>query len=408
MAAEGYEACIQFIITKMFFTLKGYRSAKAIVPILEIKLMPVPAGLDYNVSMSRVYDTSSEIYSLYSHPMTRASSITQDSEPLTTPPDETFLGHRYKAGTADGKAAASHDAVHIRSATPETPRYLAPERRLDALHETPEHEESPYGPYFSLPRDPTSSGPSPAGLARKRTTKELIGRFESMSERSEARTAVSSVSTKVEQRRARPGAYPAIEQKKGRSPIRQSIRNILSVFKKNKSAWKEQGGESGVEAGRPQVERQPAYGTPTPTPARVLPTVPQLSALKESKDLSQCTTPLEPGHARRSGPLLHLSHDISPSVHPVWANCTATLHSTHLLLTWHTHRGNPSTDIISFNACTDVRSMSLSELDANERAMLPVDAREVKVFERPRERFAAKNVGERAMRVPQLIRVVKC
>lgn len=358
--------------------------------------MDAPAPKTDAHSMSRVYDTSSEIYSLYSHPMTRASSITQDSEPLTTPPDETFLGHRYKAGAADGKAAASHDAVHIRSATPETLRYLAPERRLDALHETPEHEESPYGPYFSLPRDPTSSGPSPAGLARKRTTKELIGRFESMSERSEARTAVSSVSTKVEQRRARPGAYPAIEQKKGRSPIRQSIRNILSVFKKNKSAWKEQGGESGIaeEAGRPQVERQPAYGTPTHT-------VPQLSALKESKDLSQCTTPLEPGHARRSGPLLHLSHDISPSVHPVWANCTATLHSTHLLLTWHTRRGNPSTDIISFNACTDVRSMSLSELDANERAMLPVDAREAKVFEllfegRPREKFAAKNVGERA------------
>lgn len=43
--------------------------------------------------------------------------------------------------------------------------------------------------------------------------------------------------------------------------------------------------------------------------------------------------------------------------------------------------------------------MSLSELDANERAMLFVDVREVKVFERSRERFAAKNVGERAMRV---------
>ncbi|KZT10708.1 uncharacterized protein LAESUDRAFT_346053 [Laetiporus sulphureus 93-53] len=343
--------------------------------------------------MSRAYDASSEIFSLYSHPMTRASSVTDDSDPLVTPMDEATIIQGSKSNFSGGKT--SGDFVRVRSLSPEPSRCLPRETRLEVLHEVGEPDMEPYGPYFSLPRDPTSTS---SGLTRRRTTKELIGRFESMTPGAETR----STDPRTLEQKARPGAYPAIEKKeKGRSPLRQSIRNILSVFRK----------KSSVSYTRPAISEQVDVfsSIPVDSSSRYPPFV-QTSKperIDDSTNFSICTTPLEPAHARHSGSLLHLSPSASPDMHPVWTNCNVTLHSTHILLTWHTHHGNPHTNVISFKACVDVRSLTQLDLDPNERALLPSDAGEMKLFEllfegRPRETFAAKSVHERATWVSKI------
>ncbi|CCL99099.1 uncharacterized protein FIBRA_01113 [Fibroporia radiculosa] len=331
--------------------------------------------------MSSVGDASSEIFSLYSYPepLTRASSSAQDSNPPITPPDETAFVGRGGHGVARGKLHALQDTVQISSTTPERSPHFLREPRLDALAEVgePEQDPEPYGPYFSLRPDPTSFA-SPSGLSRRGTTKELIGRYESITSRSNSVT--TAVTTDITPK-VRPGAYPAIERKeKGRSPIRQSIRNILSVFKKNKSAnsCKEQanfGSPAYTDLGRQRTASSDTRSSSVAPPLK-------LNIPKERKDFSLCQTPLGPSHARHSGTLFYLSRPASPIIH-------STAH------------GNPSTDIISFKECTDVRSLSISELNLNEQRLLPSDVGELKVFEllfegRPREKFAANSVPARA------------
>ncbi|PCH39179.1 hypothetical protein WOLCODRAFT_167840 [Wolfiporia cocos MD-104 SS10] len=179
--------------------------------------------------MSRGYDVSSEIYSLYSHPMTRANLSTEGTDPPLTPLDEPQRLDPYHKGS---RSSAQDVAVRIRSTTPESGQFPSREPPLNALLELDEYNPGPYGPYFSLPHDPTQ-GESPIALTRRGTTKALIGRYESLTPRTEQWPTRSERSDQLQS--SRPGSYQAIERKdKGRSPIRQSIRNILSVFKKNK------------------------------------------------------------------------------------------------------------------------------------------------------------------------------
>ncbi|KAI0930195.1 hypothetical protein AcV5_006976 [Taiwanofungus camphoratus] len=351
--------------------------------------------------MSRFYDAPSEILSLYSHPMTRASSSTQDSEHLATPLDEASFHRGQKPGVSVPSSRFSSNVIKIRSETPELQLNLS-ERQVRPPSETGQYDVEPYGPYFSLPVDPIANT---SALTRRRTTKELIGRYESMNSQPSSRASHTSAVGTERYRKPR-GAYPGVERKdKSRSPIRQSIRNFLSVFKKNRSSVKDQSEHSDATENRPQPitnecarttqPNAPLQDSPPSNPANV-------STTSGNVAMAICTTPISMSvRAGCSGPLLYLSRPSSPSVHPVWTNCTATLHSTHILITWHTRHGNPSTSIISFTSCTDVHSLSVSDLNPNERALLPFDAGDVKVFEllfegKPREKFAAGSVAERA------------
>jgi hypothetical protein len=72
------------------------------------------------------------------------------------------------------------------------------------------------------------------------------------------------------------------------------------------------------------------------------------------------------------------------------------------VITWLTTHGNPFIHTIRLSNCTDVRSLSSQQLDAEECALLPKgDTKEPKVFEilfegKAREKFAATSVRERA------------
>ncbi|KAH9919329.1 uncharacterized protein B0H18DRAFT_1122581 [Fomitopsis serialis] len=320
--------------------------------------------------------------------------------------DEGLVGTAGKFERTHGITANAADGVHIASTTPgSNGQYLTRESALQII------SEEPYGPYFSLPRDPSTDSPS-AGLSRRGTTKELIGRFESMS------PTKAPSGHRLETPSLRPGAYPAIEKTNKRSPIRQSIRSFLSVFKKSTGKT---AGELSTVAGRVggQVLQERinssriSVSTSRDRPSTL--SVPRVSELEIRGPLNICKTPISPTTARHSGPVLYLSRPPTSSagLHPVWTHCTAMLHSTHLLLTSETSGGHPSTNIIAFRECADVRSLSSTELDPSERAMLPSQSAEGgdrqvwKIFElqfegRPREKLAVRSVGERAAWVSKI------
>ena len=130
----------------------------------------------------------------------------------------------------------------------------------------------------------------------------------------------------------------------------------------------------------------------SPTPPPPLPdksphlTLPRLRTSPEAllpptnhSELSPCTTPI-PLH---TGTLLYLCKPVSPDSLPVWISCDATLHHSHIVLTWFSALGNPSTTLVQLSQCADVRSLAVDDLDPAEGSMLPEDPnfREPKVFE---------------------------
>ncbi|KAL6310398.1 hypothetical protein BKA93DRAFT_755888 [Sparassis latifolia] len=389
--------------------------------------------------MSRGYDVSSEIYSVYLQPMTRASSATQDSESLSTPMDELPLPRNCKTrGFGSSKLAV--DAVRIQSGTPDVSQCHMRDRPLGSLSGMLRGDTEQRDSYFAIPLD---SAADAIPLARRKTTKELIGRYESMSSQSNPRSTRPLVdgARKVISRlpsgshttrgvrdegrfnlkppprgRAAPssdtvstqdgsGSSPKPDKKdKGRSPIRQSLRNLLSVFgRKNRSSGiARELLEQNCVADLPTIPSNVGSSASQVLHSSVDVSAKQLSVPSSRDEKAICTTPISPS-SELSGPLLYLSRSSSPTIHPVWTNCNAHLHSSHVLVTWHTAQGNPSTSIVSFTRCTDVRSLSLNDLAPEERALLPgsPDVGDVKVFEllfegRPREKFAARSVGERA------------
>lgn len=201
-------------------------------------------------------------------------------------------------------------------------------------------DKEPLGPYFSLPPNPSQTNPP---LTRRGTTKELIGRYESLS--SPVRSARPSIASSKQTNLTTPEQSERTDKRgKGRSPIRQSFRNLLSVFSKKARSAKPTGGE-GVD-----VSALLTVPTPSVEPLRnPIPT--QFAKLTEVA----CTTPV----ASYSGQLLHLCRPLSPDALPVWTSCDVALHPKHMLVTWETFRGNPSTSIVALDQCTDVRSSTL-------------------------------------------------
>ncbi|TBU39607.1 hypothetical protein BD309DRAFT_993638 [Dichomitus squalens] len=336
--------------------------------------------------------------SLYSQPETLSalSSATNESSSVNTPYDEEGPhgnGPKSRSRLASNVAGG----VHVRSPSSAT----SSRSGVRAYRDSGSPGEG-LGSYF--PRPPSeASSPGTSQLSRRGTTKALIGRFEALDDAASLGYGLAAAD-----RRGATAARrsPQGEKKdKGRLPIRESFRNLLSVFKRHKPTLKDLA---------PNPPNARIYD-PSPSPKRPADDEAQAHRLQKPHALTLqipsaarggtdekvvCVSPVE-GHTGKAGPLLYLSRIADSDLPPVWMNCTAQLHSTHILVMWDTPQGNPSPRLVPFTACTDVRSLAPVDLEPEERALLPADEA-WKVFEllfegRAREKFAAHSLTERAM-----------
>ncbi|KAI0075117.1 hypothetical protein K474DRAFT_1773484 [Panus rudis PR-1116 ss-1] len=246
--------------------------------------------------------------------------------------------------------------------------------------------------------DVTKSRLHHSSLERHGTTKALIGRYESLAtpakpHGSRPSAVPSSRALAYKGQLTSPTRMPE-KKAKGRSPIRQSFRNILSVFSKKGRYGRDD--PFPVAAARQKGTNTHENPAPRSTVLRLGLDIP---SSQNRGDVIECNTPA-PLH---SGTLLYLFHATSADILPVWTTCTAVLHSFHVLLTWHTASGNPSTSVVALANCTDVTSRETRDLNETERGLLPAesDIGAYKIFEmvfegRPKEKFAAISVTDRA------------
>ena len=243
-------------------------------------------------------------------------------------------------------------------------------------------------PRITGPRDMANS------LQQRHSTKQLISRYESMGRpapRSSSGTSPKFFRSISSSKENRP---PSIIK----SPIRQSFTNLLSVFKI--------GNSKSLGKGSTRASSQPVDGTSACAYlASQQASCGVARANLVSGGISQAR--LTSQKDLHSGTLFYLSHppdgQRASLILPVWTACTVALKPGQVFITWLTTQRNPSTHTISLTSCTDVRSLSLEQLDPSELALLPttVGPEEIRVFEmlfegRPREKFAASSLQERA------------
>ncbi|KAF8160742.1 hypothetical protein B0H34DRAFT_795616 [Crassisporium funariophilum] len=185
--------------------------------------------------------------------------------------------------------------------------------------------------------------------------------------------------------------------KKEKSPIRLSIRNLLSVLKKGTSGLSKKksddklGSASTVRRGSKEESRESRASN-------------DISA-NESTAVNPYLNPRK--RKKQTGSLLHLTRgsQLSPDtlVAPVWVTCNVTLEANKIVVSSFTQNMDLCIHEIMLTRCSDIRSLSISQLDPEEASQLErmPDGDKVKVFEvlfegRGREKFAAKSVRERA------------
>ncbi|KAJ7783086.1 hypothetical protein B0H16DRAFT_1803246 [Mycena metata] len=225
---------------------------------------------------------------------------------------------------------------------------------------------------------------SGASLQHQKSTKLLINRFESLNDASRVPPGTPPETP------LRPPKQPTAS-KKDKSPIRQSFRNLLAVFKKS----------SGLRVGKSKLE-DTNFTLPDTTLSADEPFV-----VSPKPTVSTKAFP----HSQLASSLFYLARSSpnppgSPGVFPVWTFCSAVLEGDTVHLTWPT---TPSTHAVLLKNCTDVRSLTSDELDHEERALLPGDSKDLKVFEvifdgRTGEKFATTSVRERARWVSAICR----
>ncbi|KAG6372324.1 hypothetical protein JVT61DRAFT_7764 [Boletus reticuloceps] len=241
------------------------------------------------------------------------------------------------------------------------------------------------GPRISIDQVP-SPGYTPA--LRRQSTKQLIHRFESMTDAAEMVQVVvkrpSGSTRPSSENDSRDMLHPFLTttpHKSKRRSLSNSLRNFMSVFKKKKDK------ESDDDDYAP-LRHASELNIAAPLEPASLPKPQMVSRLSE-KEIPSSSNKV--GSAL-SGSLLYLSRP--PSQSPVWISCTVTLYNSHLLLTWYTMHETPSSRTIQLDRFMDVHSL-------NERAPRPDTEGDLKTFEltfegRQRETFAATSSQERA------------
>ncbi|KAH7909333.1 hypothetical protein BJ138DRAFT_238157 [Hygrophoropsis aurantiaca] len=320
--------------------------------------------------MSSTCDASSDVFSMPSRVLTRANTATEVTEPLFTPADEriaikTQLGVVGPRKMGSGISFPNHVRTHAST-------------RVDTY-------------YSETDRGTTRNLPHSHSLRRHQSTKQLIHRYESMGgtvprpPRSSAAAALA--------------VNPGTIRRKRRS-LSHSLRNFMSVFKKGRGKDRD---VDDKDDHSPKVQSDSFDETSS---------LVQISVASGAAIVPPTTSAprvvYSSAHSGvlHSGTLLYLSKPSSPitsPILPVWTTCAVTLHASHILITWYTIHGNPSTQVIPLATCMDVRSLPLAHLNRDERALLPAkaDGEDVKIFEilfeeYPRERFAAASAQDRA------------
>ncbi|KAF7980746.1 hypothetical protein HWV62_36773 [Athelia sp. TMB] len=266
-----------------------------------------------------------------------------------------------------------------------------------------EHEPEPFEEYCSPTRSATSGLNN---LQRNRSTKQLISRFEILEEEAAPSRASRSFSRTTAPQAQAP-QNPNIMKIRKPSPSRNSFRSFLSVFGKGKTSNKSNTFQL------PPTD--PAHiirlNTPPPSSSATL-DVPKIITRNLPAASIACITP----NAIRTGSLLYLfqceTTQTAP-VLPVWTSCTANLHQKHILLTWLTSQGNPSTHIIDLTLCTDVRSIPTGNISPDIFALLPsgYTLGDIKLFELvfdglPNGAFATTSVRDRAEWIDEIWHVM--
>jgi hypothetical protein len=363
-----------------------------------------------SISIMSTMDNVSEIYSLYSHPMTsRTGATSSASEYPPTPLGGPAALHNTKPTFMGPRSMPddNSDVVRVHSSSIHDPRYE--DGIQTAAFSTPPEFCSPqhcgpeaYEEYFSIPISKEYAGLNNDDVQRRRSTKELIKRFESMSTDSSpnARPPHGTRSTVVRTHRADVSLFtPPSRTERKTSPLRQSFRNLLSVFKKGKRFGREKVEPYGVPK-----ESEPSF------PDKKLPIVSsaaenELDPFTHKSDNPGSRICTSPTYSLHTGALLHLSPTTTASspILPVWIPCDAVLHQSHILLTSATTQGIPRTDVVSLRACTDVTSLAAGDLEIEQRAMLPAmeNSANPRVFElifdgKEKQLFAAPTVKDRA------------
>lgn len=168
--------------------------------------------------------------------------------------------------------------------------------------------------------------------------------------------------------------------KKEKSPIRQSIRNFLSVLKKSANGLSKKSDSKLGHHSNGEGFKDSTKSSPT-------------------DQIQQTFKPQLP-RKKQIGSLLYLTHEQDSLA---WTTCNVTLEENKIVLSSFTPNMDLYIHEIVLSHCTDIRSLSYVQLDADEAALLDAvpDSSKMKVFEilfqgRSREKFAAKTVRERA------------
>ncbi|KIK90795.1 hypothetical protein PAXRUDRAFT_14144 [Paxillus rubicundulus Ve08.2h10] len=251
------------------------------------------------------------------------------------------------------------------------------------------------GPYSSIGR---ALNPGHASVQRGQSAKQLIHRFESITSQvatvlTERPPGSAQAAAGINSRGMYSPFLTIAPHKSKRRSLSTSLRNFMSVFKKKKD----------------QDDDNEEYISPRHTPEYDDITASQeLLALSQSRIISgppdrDMALSWSKANAQLSNSLLYFSRpsSLASSLLPIWISCTVTLYDSHLLITWYTVHGNPSSHIIPLSGCTDVHSLALKHMDPDERVLLPGSGGDLKTFEllfegRPREKFATTSSQDRA------------
>ena len=314
--------------------------------------------------------------------LTRESTACGTESTLPTPLDESPLGHRLKIRGRNVTGPRPHalqlDALRAYSASRGAPTQST--SILDQVEgiTTPSHIAR--DSYFAL--EPQLS----TAASRKNTAKDLISRYESMSnsQPSSRRTTPNPGSIDNHALFAHDIPRPLSEMRsKSKSTLRESFRSFVSIFKKRGKETKDSGSFIGIR----YEDSTQGHASP------MLATSPRIQHDNPSNP--------EGAKALKVGPLLYLSRPTSSNVLPVWTNCNTSLRANHITLEWNTAYGNPCSRTILLEGSNNVRSLAKSEMDPTEKSLLPDINRDAYVFEitygnSEPEKFAINSVAERS------------
>ena len=319
--------------------------------------------------MSSFVDSSSGKYTPYSHPRRNTAASA-----LPSPMSEMGPSRYPTQPRESDKTKSKIPLLPLRTSR----TYSGSVVRGEHVARSPlEYGPEPFEEYCSPTRSATSGL---SELLTRRPSKDRYERANLSYQSSPTHTsgAASSVSRTI-------GSIRKAKKKRS-PPAGYSFRSLLSVLTRSKHTTAP---SDGVRASKYAHRKEELL---------------HIATGNLTKDQIACITPTNV----KSGPLLYLARRTrefgsSPAL-PVWTATTAQLHQKHLLVTWETSHGNPSTRIIDLSKLVDACSLSLDDIGPEQRKLLPTFSdrgRELQVFEiqfngKRSERFAAYSVEQRA------------